>query len=325
MPSPPVERVEVLILVDNSTDILSSSGRDSEGELARSLRRGAKSLSSRCLCCAVHGFACIVTAYRGDQRESVLFDSGPESYAFVRNVERLGVDLGQIGSIVLSHGHWDHVGAISDAIRGCLKDTGRRSVPVFAHPDMFQPRGMRMKGGDVLPMDDVPSIIELEAFGARVVSTREAISDMQNLFYLSGEIPRNTEFEKGLPGHVRRTSDGTDWEPDEEIRDERWLGVNVEGKGVVVLTACSHAGVVNVCQHAQSVFGSVPVYSVIGGLHLAGATEMLIPQTVSSLGSLGLKMIAPGHCTGWRGTAALREAFGEAVVSPTAVGKRYIL
>jgi len=105
--------------------------------------------------------------------------------------------------------------------------------------------------------------------------------------------------------------------------DERWLAVNVKGKGLVVLSACSHAGIVNVLKHAGANFADVPLYAVVGGLHLSGVNEEIIPQTVKAMREFGLTQIAAGHCTGWRAIAALSAAFGDKVLAPTAVGKRY--
>src|SRR6185503_12376929 len=105
--------------------------------------------------------------------------------------------------------------------------------------------------------------------------------------------------------------------------DERFVAVNVAAKGIVVFTACSHAGVVNVLKHAKTCFEGVPLHAVIGGLHLSGSNERIIPQTVEALRELNPAVIAPGHCTGWRATNALANAFGDEKVAPLAVGKRY--
>ena len=82
--------------------------------------------------------------------------------------------------------------------------------------------------------------------------------------HVSGEIPRVTRFEKGLPGQHRKTLDGKGWEVDELVMDERFLAVHVEGKGLVVFTACSHAGVINVLKHAKSSYPDVPLYALVG-------------------------------------------------------------
>jgi 7,8-dihydropterin-6-yl-methyl-4-(beta-D-ribofuranosyl)aminobenzene 5'-phosphate synthase len=269
----------------------------------------------------VHGLSCLVTAYRGDKTRTVLFDTGPEDYAFERNVTRLGVDLGVVGSIVLSHGHWDHAGAMLLALGMIRGRNGARDVPFYAHPGMFVTRGVRQPNGTVRRMDDVPSVADLTDFGARMVVTTEPQTFLDGLFYVSGEIPRLTPFERGYPGQMRRTADG--WEPDELLMDERWLAVNVAGKGLVVLSACSHAGIVNVCKHVRATFPDISIHAVVGGLHLSGPNEEIIPQTVAGLREFGLGTIAAGHCTGWRAMTALANAFGDTVLAPTAVGKQF--
>jgi 7,8-dihydropterin-6-yl-methyl-4-(beta-D-ribofuranosyl)aminobenzene 5'-phosphate synthase len=145
------------------------------------------------------------------------------------------------------------------------------------------------------------------------------------MFYVSGEIPRVTSYEKGFPGHKRRSEDGETWEDDSLIEDERFLAVHVKEKGIVVFTACSHAGVVNVLKHAQSCFPSVPLYAVTGGFHLSGGNEKIIPESVRDIGGFGLQLIAPGHCTGWRAVNALVRAYGDQTVTPSAVGKIFVI
>ena len=318
-----VDTVEIQILVDNSTDGLSTTPGNVESEFVGATRRGLRAASGRCLCCAVHGLSCMITVSRGDTRHAVLFDSGPEDYAFERNTTRLGADLGKVESIVLSHGHWDHSGAMFLALDGIRARNGAREVPYYAHPGMFRTRGMKLPNGNVRQMDDVPSIADLTSRGARVISTSEPRTFLDDMFIVGGEIPRVTPFERGMPGQVRRTEDGTGWEPDELLMDERWLAVHVKDKGLVVFSACSHAGIVNVLTHARASFPSIPLYAVMGGLHLSGANEEIIPQTVEALKAFKLTTIAAGHCTGWRAMSALAATFGDQVLAPTAVGKRF--
>ena len=106
------------------------------------------------------------------------------------------------------------------------------------------------------------------------------------------------------------------------MMDERFVAVNVRGKGIVVLSACSHAGVVNVLTHARTCFADEPLHAVLGGLHLSGSNEKIIPETVAGMREFGLSVIAPGHCTGWRAVNAFAQAFGEHTLAPLAVGKR---
>lgn len=317
----PVDRLEIHVLVDNATDSLSSVPKHIETEFSYLHRKGMRVLSGKCICCASHGLSCLITAHRGGASHSLLFDSGPEADTLARNTRQLGIDLGIAEAAVLSHGHWDHAGGMVRAVDLIRAGSGNRDLPYYAHPGMFRTRGRQLPSGEIMPMEDVPSVAELTAHGARVVSTREPQVFLDDSFYLSGEIPRVTPFETGLPFHYAKTESG--WEPDPWIVDERWLGVNVADKGLVVFTACSHAGVVNVLKDARATFQGIPLHCVLGGLHLSGATEKIIPETVEAMKEFGLATIAAGHCTGWRAMTALVNAFGDSVVTPTAVGKRF--
>ena len=319
----PVDRLEILVLVDNVTDILSSTLPHVESESAGLMRRGIRMMAGKCLCCAAHGLSCLVTAHRGAASHTVLFDTGPEEYAFERNVTRLGADLGMVESIVLSHGHWDHAGAMLLALNLIRSRTGGRKIPFYAHPGMFRSRAVKLPNGTLRRMEDVPSVEDLTAFGAEVMVTTEPKALLDGMFFVSGEIPRVTPYERGYPGQVRLMADGQNWEPDELLMDERFLAANVAGKGLVVLSACSHAGIVNVLTHARDSFPGVPMHAAMGGLHLSGPNEAIIPQTVEGLRAFDLKTIAAGHCTGWRAMSALANAFGDKILAPSAVGKRY--
>jgi len=316
------DRAEILILVDNVTDNLSSVPAYVETEMPRLWKRGLKLWSGRCMCCAAHGLACAVTVWRGDTAHTLLFDTGPDDSVLGRNVERLGFDMGGIESIVLSHGHWDHSGAMLLALEMIQLSNGGRPVPTYMHPGMYRSRAMKAADGSMRPFADVPSQAQLEQAGALVVNAVEPQLILDDLFYVSGEIPRVTAFETGMQGQHRRTLDGQGWEPDPLVIDERFIAVSVKGKGVIVLTACSHAGVVNVMTHARDCFAGETLYGVLGGFHLSGGNERIIPETVAELRAFELKMIAAAHCTGWRAVNALANAFGDAV-APAAVGKVY--
>lgn len=320
-----VDSAEVHILVDNVTDSLSSVPSFVETEFAGLGRRrqGHWVLSGSCLCCAAHGLSCLITVRKGDAAKTLLFDTGPEDRTFEQNVSRLGADLGTVEAIVLSHGHFDHGGAMLRALQIIRDRNGGKEVPYYAHPEMFRTRALKMPDGSMRMLEDVPSIEALTAYGAKVVNTAEAQSLFGGMAYVSGEIARVTSFERGLPGQHRRTRDGKGWEPDELIMDERFVAVNVRDKGLVVFTACSHAGVVNVLKQARASFPDVPLHAVAGGLHLSGTNERIIPETVAALRDFGLTVIAAGHCTGWRAVTALANEFGDKTLVPLAVGKRF--
>jgi 7,8-dihydropterin-6-yl-methyl-4-(beta-D-ribofuranosyl)aminobenzene 5'-phosphate synthase len=319
------ERVQVQVLVDNVTDQLSTNPAQVQSERVGLLQAGMAEYAGENICCAHFGLSLVITAHSQGVQHTVLFDAGPEGYAVERNGTRLGVDFGAIESVVLSHGHWDHAGGLTKALELIRTHNGGREVPYYMHLGMFRQRGTKLPNDEVLPHKPLPSVETLTAGGAAVISSPDSQIFLDDLFYVSGEIPRITPYERGMPpAHLRRTDDGTGWEHDQWIRDERFVAVQVRDKGLVVFTACSHAGVVNVLTHARTMFPDTPLHAVMGGLHLSGpGPEKIIPETVQGLTEFGLQMIVPAHCTGWRAVIALVNTFGEEIVVPAAVGKRY--
>jgi 7,8-dihydropterin-6-yl-methyl-4-(beta-D-ribofuranosyl)aminobenzene 5'-phosphate synthase len=319
----PVDSVEITVIVDNVTDSLSSNQNYVETEVAGAWRRGMKWLGGKCLCCAAHGLSCLITARIGDAPHSLLFDTGPDEWTFERNIVRLGLDLGKVGAMMLSHGHWDHAGAMPRALQMITLANGGNPVPTYMHPEMFGSRAVMNPQGRMMPMEDIPSQQVLAGNGAQLIITREEQSALSKSIYVSAEIPRVTSFERGMPGQHRLGAEGK-WELDELLVDERFVAVHIARKGLFVFTACSHAGVINVLTHASGRFPGVPIYGVLGGFHLSGTTEAIIPDTVEALEQFNLDLIAPAHCTGWRAVSALATRFKDRVV-PSAVGKRFLL
>ena len=199
------------------------------------------------------------------------------------------------------------------------------TLPVHVNPDMFRQRGEILKDGLVFPHVHIPSIEALEQAGGTVQSSPASRLLLDNTFYLSGEIPRTTNYEKGIPIHVRRNANDSDWEPDPLILDERYLAINIRDKGIMIFTACSHAGLINILRDAQNKFAPTPLFGVMGGFHLAGSLfEAIISDTVNDLKEFNLKVIVPGHCTGWRAVHEMLNTFGEEIVLPSAVGRRHL-
>ena len=121
---------------------------------------------------------------------------------------------------------------------------------------------------------------------------------------ITGEVDRVTGFEKGFPIH--QAWRGQSWEPDPLILDDQALIAHVAGRGLVVLTGCGHAGIINICRYAQRLTGVQKLYAVIGGFHLAGPLfEPVIGDTVTALEQLAPEVIVPAHCTGWKATHAI--------------------
>lgn len=320
-----VDRLEVLVVVDNTTDSLSTNPANVTTEWSSLLTGGRlKTVGGDNTCCAHHGLSLLITAHLGDRKQTLVFDAGPDGATFLRNANILGIDFAAVQSVVLSHGHWDHAGGLVSAIESIARARPAQRAECYVHPGMFRQRAARRPNGDFSVHAPIPDARELADAGAEVISTREPRVAGGGAFYVSGEIPRLTKYEVGVPGHVRRSEDGQSWEPDPLIMDERFISVHVKDKGQFVFSACSHAGLINVLNHARSTFPAVPLYGVMGGLHLSGITEKIIPDTIGDLKKFGLKLLAPGHCTGWRALSMMAREFRDELV-PSAVGKKYVI
>jgi 7,8-dihydropterin-6-yl-methyl-4-(beta-D-ribofuranosyl)aminobenzene 5'-phosphate synthase len=224
------------------------------------------------MCVACHGFSALATARQGDRTATVLFDVGPYADVWLANAERLNVDLSSIEVLFLSHWHWDHSGGIPTvvaAISEARRSAGRTPLVVDVHPDRPDQRGILTPLDIFAMLPPEPTIEAIETAGGLVVAHSE-VHSVADLFVSSGGIPRQTSYETGLAGHHSWRGERVTLDP--EIHDERLLIANVAGRGTSVLTACSHAGVVNVGVEARRLQPSQPIDLLLGGYHLAGAT-----------------------------------------------------
>ncbi|HEU5081944.1 MAG TPA: MBL fold metallo-hydrolase [Acidimicrobiales bacterium] len=334
-----LDELSITVVVDNETDTLSSvdpgvpqlpeaAGLLGRPDLAchRAGHDGTEVFGQLCVAC--HGFSALLTARAGDDTATVLFDVGPYGDVWLANAERLGIDLADIEVMFLSHWHFDHSGgfpAVVEAVSAARSAAGRSAPLVDLHPDRPDQRGTQLPDGRLVLLPDEPTFAAIEAAGGRIVTNAEAHAVAGGLLYGSGAIERVTGYETGLPGHV--TFHGDELTPDPLIMDERFLAADVRGRGITVLSACSHAGVVNACLAAKDAFPDTPVDLVLGGYHLAGAAvQDRIDATVRDLDErVRARVVAPGHCTGWRAKAALADRFAGGRYGPSVVGTRYVL
>ncbi len=317
-----VDSLIVDVITDNMSDTYASKPAFAVSEMANILKAGAKEISGETLLVANLGYGLRLRTRIGARQHTLLFDTGTEGTAFIRNCRNMAIDLGEVEEIAVTHGHWDHMGALPAALDAIARHRARGSVAVHVNPDMFNERGVLLQDGTIFPAARVPTPAQMEAQGARVVNDGQARTLLDGHFYYSGEIPRVSAFEKGREDHLCRKDNSEEWRPDPFLMDERMLIVNVRDLGLVVFSACSHAGIVNVCTEAKRLFPDIPIHAVMGGLHLGGVMERLIPQTVEALEPFDIGHIITGHCTGWRALHALANAYGDRV-SQSAVGTTY--
>jgi len=334
-----LHQLEILVVVDNETDTLSSvdEGVPQIPEVAHLAARTPPSRKHEghdCklvfdqLCCACHGLSVLATGRRGDQTRRMLFDIGPYPDLWLDNARRLAIDLSTIECIFLSHWHFDHSGGFPDVIAAIAKARRAAGLPapiVDLHPDRPDQRGVLTPSGVMLMLPLEPTFEDIARAGGEIVSHRNPHPVCGGFFFGSGAIGRVTEYETGLVGHY--SFRGEDGKPDPLIMDERFVAAYVPGRGVTVLSACSHAGIVNACLEAKTHFPDAPIDLVLGGYHLSGkAMEARIEPTVRDLQArIDPRLVAPGHCTGWRAKAKLAGAFAPGRYAPSVVGTMYRL
>jgi 7,8-dihydropterin-6-yl-methyl-4-(beta-D-ribofuranosyl)aminobenzene 5'-phosphate synthase len=302
----PVDRAEVTIVVDNFVDVLMAG--------AEGVRRYlATDWGDRRQLIAEHGFSALVTVESHGRRSSVLYDAGLTPTALARNLDVLQVEVRELRALVISHGHADHHGGLE----ALSHRHGRARLPLVIHPEAWRERKLVFPTGTELRLPP-PNRHDLEAEGVDVIEEAGQSLLLDSTVLVSGQVERLTEFEQGFPIHYAQTKAG--WEPDPMIWDDQNLIVNVRGKGLVVVSGCSHAGAVNVVRNAQRLTGEERVAGFIGGLHLTGGIfEPIIQPTVDAFVAAGIARLLPAHCTGWKAVHQLARALPDAFVQP-AVG-----
>ncbi len=316
----PVDEVVVTTLVDNVFDALlpadAHTTRASFGVgrvAAPQFDGGSTAAGLR----AEHGFSALVTVRRDTTSTTVLFDTGLSPDAMVVNADRLGIDLGTVQAVVLSHGHFDHAGGLA----GLAGKRGARALPLVVHPLIWTRRRLAFPGREP---EALPTLSRraLDAEGLRVIERREPSLLVNGSVLITGEVDRTTEYERGMPPS-HQAWDGARWQHDPLVLDDQALVVHVRGRGLVVLTGCGHAGAVNVVRQAMRLTGVDTLHALLGGLHLGGpAFEPIIGPTVEALTAMTPSVLVPGHCTGWRAQHAFAAALPDAWL-PNSSGSSY--
>ncbi len=324
----PVDSVTLLTVCDNTVDMLLLDegparrlglgrvlGEGGVPTLAAPLLQDGKAIDAPL---AEHGFSVLVEVRRAASVHRLLFDTGLTPDGCVENLRRLGRDPGDIEAIVCSHGHFDHTTGLS----GLVDRLGRTNLPVVIHPEFWTQRRIAIPGAEPFELPTT-SRRALEGAGFAVVENRQPSFLFDGSVLVTGEVDRTTPFERGFPIH-EALRDGS-WEPDPLILDDQALVVHVAGKGLVVITGCGHAGIVNICRYATRLTGVDTLHAVIGGFHLNGPLfEPVIGDTVEALAALDPDVLVPAHCTGWKATHAFARRFPDAFIQ-NSVGTTFAL
>lgn len=258
---------------------------------------------------AEHGYSLLLKVHKKGGVKTILYDAGLSPDAITHNLSVLGIQLTDLDAIVLSHGHADHHGGLL----GIVHSLGKKNLPLIVHPDAWKNRKLTFPSGLEMHMPP-PDRRALEKNEVRIIDSRAPSLLFSDQALITGQVERVTDYEKGFPYQYEERDD-EHWDLDPWIWDDQGIVFNVNGKGLVVASSCSHSGVVNVLRNAQRVTGVSKIYAFIGGMHLTGGIfEKIIPQTIQDVARIHPDIIIPGHCTGWRAMHLISREMPEAYV-----------
>jgi 7,8-dihydropterin-6-yl-methyl-4-(beta-D-ribofuranosyl)aminobenzene 5'-phosphate synthase len=302
-------KLEIISLMDNTVDFLSTNSRKE----VQTFPHWAGEYTD--LPFAEHGFSMLLRVSNREKTCTILCDSGISPNGVVVNAKRMGIDLREVSYVVLSHGHYDHFGGL----QAIVKAVNKIELPILIHEDMVKRRGTTSNKGEIMEYPPFPKLKQLTP--AKIVNTKEPQLIANNLACITGEIPRQMSFEKGLMQN--KIYNDESWHPDPLVLDDRALVVNIKDKGLVIISGCCHAGIINTIRYAQQITLCAKVYAILGGFHLAGREfEKRIEPTIEELKKINPELLVPSHCTGGRALISVAQAFPNAFVC-NSVGNSY--
>lgn len=308
-----VDRIEITTLMDNYVDLLlPSTDIIVRPPLAKEGKINADTLL------AEHGLSLLITVYQGENKHTILFDTGYTKVGVLHNMELLGVNVEEIEAIVLSHGHMDHTGTLNGIL-----DKISRTIPLVLHPGIFQhPRYTRRPDGakSIWPRTVVKS--DLEGKNVDIIESKTPVCLADDMVMVTGEVERTTPFEKGMPNALMEQNGELVHDP---IMDDQSIAMKLKGKGLVVVSGCAHAGIINTLMFAQKTTGEQKVHAVLGGFHLSGPFfEKFHDPTVDAFKKIDPDVLMPMHCTGWKAIQRFQKEFPESFVL-NSVGSKVML
>lgn len=257
---------------------------------------------------AEHGLSVLVE--EGGRR--ILFDTG-QSGVYVHNAERLGISLEGVDAIVLSHGHYDHTGGLSEFPGGV-------GCPVYLGGKALEDKWCLAGDGKENRCIGVPwreDARELERLPLVFTWEQEEIFSG---IYLLGQIPTTVPSEMGEKP-FRILQNGR-YLPD-TMEDEQLLVIRTP-QGLAVFAGCAHPGILSCVEKVKRAFPGEPLFSLLAGMHLRGCAQERVEETIAGLKEAGFAYLIPLHCTGTLAIARMKMAFGKSCLMAEA-GKSFTL
>jgi len=319
-----VKQASLTVMVDNKADLIVESSDQ------------VKYFTDEPLL-AEHGFSVLIQLE--DSESKILWDAGVSRVALMENFRRMKLDVASIEKIALSHGHLDHYAAMTDLLVEMdllpqdkewdasvkaeeIKEwiEGSR-IPIVAHPAAFRERWGQKDDDTLVGPFLPPPDQEWQAVGAKIVLSEEP-HQLAPGCWTTGYIPRKS-FEKTGRSKKLRYRKGSNFVPD-DLEDDQAIVINIEGKGLIILSGCAHSGIVNTIMYASEFFNIDRIYAVIGGFHLARASDDEIKQTIEYIRSIEPSLVIPSHCTGFRAISRFSQEMPDEFIEGV-VGTTYLL
>jgi len=249
-----------------------------------------------------HGASYLLEARYGREVKRVLIDTGWNGEALLFNMKSLEIDPRNLDAIVLTHGHWDHTGGLVKV----LESAGGRTIPIIMHPLALKASFVAEPYLRPVGIVSFHDLGELKRLGGYPIVTKDPVKIAPGLF-TTGEIERRSDFERVEESYMFVDNEGR--LKHDDLLDDTALVVRLRD-GIGVITGCGHAGIVNILNKAVSLSGSRKIRFLLGGFHLAEASDERISKTIESLSSFDIESIYAGHCTGMRAFCELQRTFG---------------
>jgi 7,8-dihydropterin-6-yl-methyl-4-(beta-D-ribofuranosyl)aminobenzene 5'-phosphate synthase len=320
-------------LVDNIYDVFAKGGKI--GDLLVQRKTVPYPYGSDVMLLSEHGLAYHLESFRGSESKEILLDFALTGRSLTNNFQGLKVDPTRADALIISHGHVDHYGGLLDAVR-MLQGRSKPGLTLYAGgEDTFCHRWVVKPDGEKLDYGQL-SRAEIEARGIKVVLAGEPIVVAGHAI-TSGHIPRLTDFEMappearleaGAPGsaceatfHFPPGTIKVEAEPGELVKDIFWgehaTAYHVKNRGLVVISSCGHAGIINSVRQVQKATGIEKVHAVVGGWHLAPYPDEIIAKTVEAFKRIDPDYLIPMHCTGFRTLMAIQREMPQKLIMPS--------
>jgi 7,8-dihydropterin-6-yl-methyl-4-(beta-D-ribofuranosyl)aminobenzene 5'-phosphate synthase len=308
-----VDRVEIVTLMDNYVDVLLPST-----DIVKRPPIAKNNTIPTTTLMAEHGLSLLITVFKDTLKHTILFDTGYTKIGVAHNLNFLDIDIASIDAIALSHGHMDHTGSLNGIL-----DQLHKKIPLIVHPDAFiSPRYLQQDDGTryLFPLTLVKS--DLKSHNIDLLEHKMPTALVKNMILSTGEVERTTPFEQGMPNAFLERGGKI---VKDAILDDQSLIILLKGKGLVIITGCCHAGVINTIRYAEKITSTQKIYALLGGFHLTGpAFEPVIKDIIEELKKVDPRVLVPMHCTGWKAIQQFSDAFPTSFIL-NSVGSKYIL